>query len=65
MAIDDETLLAQLDLSDIDYSDLEAKYAMPEDLSPTPDFNKHILIDGLPIIDPSKREKLVTHLIKY
>ncbi|KZT30474.1 translation initiation factor eIF-3b [Neolentinus lepideus HHB14362 ss-1] len=51
---------ADYDIDDIDYSDIEAKYQVqPED-----GFENIIVVDGVPIIDRSKLDKLLTKITK-
>lgn len=46
--------------NEIDFSDIEAKYAVPE-----PDFfSAVVIIDNLPIVDEAKAPKLLTVLKK-
>ncbi|KAK1232716.1 Translation initiation factor 3 subunit b, partial [Marasmius sp. AFHP31] len=47
-------------IDDIDYSDIEAKYRVEYDDS----FDNTLLIDGVPIIDKSKLEKLLAKICK-
>ncbi len=48
------------ELAAIDFSDLEAKYAVKVD----EDFSNILIIDGLPVVDAAKEEKLVAVLKK-
>ena len=43
---------------ELDYSDIEAKYAVP----PPPEINNVILIDNAPKVDSSKEEKLLSKI---
>ncbi len=58
--IDEESL----HLDDIDYSDLEAEFSMPEGLNRLPDLSQGIVVLGLPIVDAAKKDKLITHVLK-
>ncbi|KAF8640680.1 hypothetical protein AX17_000336 [Amanita inopinata Kibby_2008] len=51
---------ALLDPDDIDYSDIEAKYQVHYDEG----FDKTIIVDGVPVIDKSKEEKLLSKIAK-
>ncbi|KAJ7837506.1 hypothetical protein B0H14DRAFT_2790941 [Mycena olivaceomarginata] len=47
-------------VDDIDYSDIEAKYQVHYDDS----FDNMLVVDGIPVIDKSKQEKLVAKICK-
>ncbi|KAG2023374.1 PRT1p [Coprinopsis cinerea AmutBmut pab1-1] len=47
-------------IDDIDYSDIEAKYQVHFDDS----LDNTVVVDGLPVIDPSKQTKLLSKVVK-
>lgn len=50
----------EIDDNDIDFSDIDARYALPESYS----FDSIVVIDNVPIVDDAKKDKLISVIKK-
>ncbi len=58
MAVEVDVNDVEIDVSQIDFSDLDAKYSVAEELS----YDNIVIVDNLPKVDDAKREKLLAVL---